>query len=116
MFSCRAGVVPLHSRLRTDPGLVLVARMPATSTRWPRSAVALSRRGRCCIPTVPQIQYGENRRETSGPLREQPMNLPVFYSPAYVSAARPFDTTRKAKWVADSLRTCPIAGVELIEP
>ena len=27
----------------------------------------------------------------------------VFYSPEYVGAAHVFDTTRKAKWVADSL-------------
>jgi len=40
----------------------------------------------------------------------------VYYSPEYVGAAYAFETTRKAKWVADSLVTSPIAGVELIEP
>jgi acetoin utilization deacetylase AcuC-like enzyme len=39
------------------------------------------------------------------------MNVPVFYSPVYVVAARNFETTRKAGWVADSL-----TAVELTEP
>ncbi|MEO7647216.1 MAG: hypothetical protein ABIV11_03105 [Gemmatimonadaceae bacterium] len=40
----------------------------------------------------------------------------VFYSPDYVGSAYAFETTRKAKWVADSLNDSPINGVELIEP
>lgn len=40
----------------------------------------------------------------------------VFYSPDYVGAAYAFETTRKAKWVADSLRAAPIAGIRLVEP
>lgn len=36
----------------------------------------------------------------------------VFYSPEYVGAAHGFDTTRKAKWIADSLDRAPIAGIE----
>jgi len=40
----------------------------------------------------------------------------VFYSPDYVGAAYAFETTRKAKWVADSLADSPIAGIELAEP
>ncbi|PYP76581.1 MAG: hypothetical protein DMD35_18270, partial [Gemmatimonadetes bacterium] len=42
--------------------------------------------------------------------------LPVFYSPAFVSSAHAFETTRKAGWLADSLVTSPIAGVELVHP
>jgi acetoin utilization deacetylase AcuC-like enzyme len=42
------------------------------------------------------------------------MNL--FYSPDYVGAAHAFETTRKAKWVADSLFQAPIRGIELVEP
>ena len=42
--------------------------------------------------------------------------MKVFYSPAYVGAAHGFDTTRKARMVADSLASNPIAGVELVEP
>ncbi len=42
------------------------------------------------------------------------MNL--YYSPAYVGAAYSFETTRKAKWVADSLEDAPLPGVELVEP
>ncbi|HXG71608.1 MAG TPA: hypothetical protein VNJ04_13460 [Gemmatimonadaceae bacterium] len=40
----------------------------------------------------------------------------VFYSPDYVRSGYAFDTTRKGKWVADSLTDAPIAGIELVEP
>jgi acetoin utilization deacetylase AcuC-like enzyme len=40
----------------------------------------------------------------------------VFYSPDYVGAGYPFDTTRKAGWIASSLRDNPIHGIELVEP
>jgi acetoin utilization deacetylase AcuC-like enzyme len=40
----------------------------------------------------------------------------VYYSPAYVGSAYAFETTRKAGWIADSLRTHPIAGVKLVAP
>jgi len=40
----------------------------------------------------------------------------VFYSSKYVSSGHAFDTTRKAKWIADSLADSPISGIELIEP
>lgn len=42
--------------------------------------------------------------------------LNVFYSPRYVGSGYEFDTTRKAKWVADSLTESPIPGVVLTEP
>lgn len=42
------------------------------------------------------------------------MNL--YYSPAYVASAHAFETTRKAKWIADSLRNRPINGVTLVKP
>lgn len=42
--------------------------------------------------------------------------LNVFYSPRYVGTGYEFDTTRKAKWVADSLIESPIPGVVLTEP
>ncbi len=44
------------------------------------------------------------------------MPVRVFYSPAYVGSAYSFDTTRKSKWIAESLAARPIAGVELAEP
>jgi acetoin utilization deacetylase AcuC-like enzyme len=40
----------------------------------------------------------------------------VYYSPDYVGSAYAFETTRKARWVAESLETSPIAGVELVRP
>ena len=42
--------------------------------------------------------------------------IQLFYSPAYVCAACSFDTTRKAGWIASSLRDAPIAGIALREP
>ena len=40
----------------------------------------------------------------------------VYYSPAYVGSGHAFDTTRKAKWIADSLLASPIPRIELVEP
>ena len=40
----------------------------------------------------------------------------VFYSSKYVGSGFSFDTTRKARWVADSLAESPIPGIELVEP
>lgn len=42
--------------------------------------------------------------------------LSLFYSDSYVAASHAFDTTRKARWVAESLERSPIPGVSLIEP
>ena len=40
----------------------------------------------------------------------------LYYSPDYCAASHAFDTTRKASWIADSLRARPVAGVRLVEP
>jgi acetoin utilization deacetylase AcuC-like enzyme len=40
----------------------------------------------------------------------------VFYSTQYVRSGHNFDTTRKAKWIADSLDESPIPRVELVSP
>ncbi len=40
----------------------------------------------------------------------------IYHSDDYVLAAYGFDTTRKAAWVAESLRADPIDGVELVAP
>ena len=42
--------------------------------------------------------------------------MKVYYSTDYVGASHAFDTTRKAKMVADSLVEFPIDGVDLAEP
>jgi acetoin utilization deacetylase AcuC-like enzyme len=42
--------------------------------------------------------------------------MKVYFSPDYVLSAHAFDTTRKAGWIADSLRADPIPGVELVAP
>jgi acetoin utilization deacetylase AcuC-like enzyme len=40
----------------------------------------------------------------------------VYYSPGYVGSGHAFDTTRKARWVADSLSELPVPGIELATP
>jgi acetoin utilization deacetylase AcuC-like enzyme len=40
----------------------------------------------------------------------------VFYSPEYVGSSYAFETTRKARWIADSLSESPLPGIELTEP
>jgi acetoin utilization deacetylase AcuC-like enzyme len=42
--------------------------------------------------------------------------LNLYYSPDYVGSTHAFETTRKAKWIADSLDCSPIDGVELVRP
>lgn len=40
----------------------------------------------------------------------------VFYSDRYVCSEHSFDTTRKSKWIAQSLEQAPIPGINLVEP
>ncbi len=40
----------------------------------------------------------------------------VYYSPGYVGSGYAFDTTRKARWIADSLSESPVPGIELVAP
>src|SRR5687768_12954431 len=42
--------------------------------------------------------------------------LPIYYSPAYVLAGFSYETTRKARWVADSLEREPIPRLEVVAP
>ncbi len=42
--------------------------------------------------------------------------VPVYYSPMYVGSGYAFDTTRKSRWIAESLSESPIPGIELVEP
>ena len=42
--------------------------------------------------------------------------MKVFFSPEYVAAAESFDTTRKSGWIAESLVSSPIDGVEIVAP
>jgi acetoin utilization deacetylase AcuC-like enzyme len=42
--------------------------------------------------------------------------MDVFYNPAYVGSAHAFETTRKARWIAESLSAAPLEGLRLVEP
>ncbi len=43
-------------------------------------------------------------------------SMTVFYSPDYTLTGHDFDTTRKAGWVATSLKNSPIVGVDVVAP
>lgn len=49
----------------------------------------------------------------ASPVHRPTGEVPIFYTPAYVGAAHAFETTRKARWVAESLQSSPIAGLRL---
>ena len=42
--------------------------------------------------------------------------MKIFYSPSYTIATHSFETTRKSRWIAESLAREPIAGIELVAP
>lgn len=42
--------------------------------------------------------------------------MKLFYSPEYAAAGISFDTTRKSAWIADSLASNPVPGVEVVAP
>jgi acetoin utilization deacetylase AcuC-like enzyme len=42
--------------------------------------------------------------------------MKLFYSPDYALTEYAFDTTRKARWVAESLQAQPVAGIEFVAP
>jgi acetoin utilization deacetylase AcuC-like enzyme len=46
--------------------------------------------------------------------RSKSRRVRVYYTPSYVGSAHGFETTRKARWVADSLATDPISGIEQV--
>jgi acetoin utilization deacetylase AcuC-like enzyme len=44
------------------------------------------------------------------------LTVKIFYSPSYTIAAHSFETTRKSRWIAESLAAEPIGGIELVAP
>ena len=42
--------------------------------------------------------------------------MKLFYSPDYALTEYAFDTTRKARWVAESLQAQPVAGIDFVAP
>jgi acetoin utilization deacetylase AcuC-like enzyme len=40
----------------------------------------------------------------------------IFYSPSYTIAVHSFETTRKSRWIAESLAREPVGGIELVAP
>jgi ABC transporter substrate binding protein len=42
--------------------------------------------------------------------------MKIFFSPSYTIATHSFETTRKSRWIAESLAREPIAGIELVAP
>jgi acetoin utilization deacetylase AcuC-like enzyme len=50
------------------------------------------------------------------PTAAPPPRIPIFYRPEYTMAGYSYETTRKAKWVADSLAADPLSNLELVSP
>jgi acetoin utilization deacetylase AcuC-like enzyme len=42
--------------------------------------------------------------------------MKIFYSPSYTVGAHSFETTRKSRWIAESLAREPLCGIELVAP
>jgi acetoin utilization deacetylase AcuC-like enzyme len=42
--------------------------------------------------------------------------MQIFYGPSYTIATHSFETTRKSRWIAESLAREPIGGIELVAP
>lgn len=78
--------------------LALLGGAAAAGSRLPEANAARARGADAALPPKPR------GRGTVG----------VFYTPAYVGAAHAFETTRKARWVAESLLARPIVGLRLL--
>src|SRR5690349_9380363 len=48
--------------------------------------------------------------------KKQKLCMKIFYSPSYIIATHSFETTRKSRWIAESLAREPISGIELVVP
>ncbi|MGB3743187.1 MAG: hypothetical protein WBD11_01420 [Xanthobacteraceae bacterium] len=44
------------------------------------------------------------------------LRMMIFYSPSYTISAHSFETTRKSRWIAESLAREPISSIELVAP
>ena len=42
--------------------------------------------------------------------------MKIFYSPSYTIATHSSETTRKSRWIVESLAREPIGGIELVAP
>jgi acetoin utilization deacetylase AcuC-like enzyme len=42
--------------------------------------------------------------------------MKIFYSPSYTVGAHSFETTRKSRWIAESLAREPLGSIELVAP
>jgi acetoin utilization deacetylase AcuC-like enzyme len=67
-------------------------------------------------PTATAVVTSPTPQPTPEPTPAPLPVVPIYYSPQYVLAGFSYETTRKAKWVADSLLTEPLARLELIAP
>lgn len=63
-----------------------------------------------------QVPAEEGATAAGEPSGAEPRAIRVFYSADYVLAAHSFETTRKARWVADSLAQRPLSGLQLGPP
>ena len=93
---------PLSGRLARRRALQLLA----------TGAAALA--GLRIVSPVAQAKSSPGSAVSDGSAGNRPVR--VLYSPDYALAAHSFETTRKARWIADSLTEDPLPGVELVAP
>ena len=79
-----------------------------------RDALRMLGLGAAAVATVGCDALPSSEARQAKPARRDFRHVRVCYTPAYVGSAHAFETTRKARWVADSLAADPIAGIELV--
>ncbi len=62
------------------------------------------------LALAPMASFATGARPQAG----APHGVKVFYTSAYAGSGHAFETTRKARWVAQSLQSVPIPGIEVM--
>jgi acetoin utilization deacetylase AcuC-like enzyme len=68
----------------------------------------------CKAPAAGQVASASSQPAAARPARSAGTRVRVCYTPSYVGSAHAFETTRKAAWVAESLASEAIPGIELV--
>ena len=96
-------------------GCMLPGQASDTPRGTPRETVVALSNAPAVTPTPPTAQAPTPTTQPTPEPTPVP-RLPVFYSPQYVIAGFAYETTRKARWVADSLEREPIPWLVLETP
>jgi len=67
--------------------------------------------GVAAIAAIAWLRHAAHRSAPGDAQRLRDTRMPLYYTNAYVGAAHAFETTRKARWLAESLAGDPIPGI-----